>query len=672
MEKITLKPIVKELLYKNDEPGICFDILSYGGSSTQEKNLGSIYVLSQLKQKEEELDYLVSLTSSLAKREYYSQESLIEQNPKAAFERTLKKLNEVLNDFFANKNLTLNLGLAIIAGDTVYISRLGKFKVAMARDGEYIDILNNIHLFNKDDGDEKQFANIISGKLRAGDKIFAYFPQRAITSREKLLNPIFINQGQEEFSNKIAQLAANASNFSCCGLHIDIKEIKEIPVQTTSTNYQTPINNQIQSAFESTENEKTRVLVSPDLPNTDNNIPKPMATPSVIKSEVSFTKRGNLITNTFGKISQLIRFNLVGRPRLTQIGKLKSIKIGEISKNGKYKFFIITAILIILPLVGWSFIKNRSSAQVKAILDKAAESLSQARSHSDKNNLKEARTSLNIALAQISNIDSKYTIVLKSDIDKTFNIIDHVSDKEPELLYNSDGNDLKFRQIGYIPNQVSIVNENGNLFFLDSGKLNETGQFKKSGKFLYPEKNYVALFDGINNFQVYDIKTQKISAYSFSNQNEYEDTTIYENNLYTLKSGKIEKYNDAAIGGTKATSWGDVSDSGPIIALAIDGNVYILNSEGKISKYFRGRKETEIDLQIKPSLATKIKTDKNSPFIYLIEKENKKVFIFDKTSGVLKISYKLDVVGDVQDISINPNGTILILSKTNNIWQIKP
>lgn len=672
MEKITLKPIVKELLYKNDEPGICFDILSYGGSSTQEKNLGSIYVLSQLKQKEEELDYLVSLTSSLAKREYYSQESLIEQNPKAAFERTLKKLNEVLDDFFANKNLTLNLGLAIIAGDTVYISRLGKFKVAMARDGEYIDILNNIHLFNKDDGDEKQFANIISGKLRAGDKIFAYFPQRAITSREKLLNPIFINQGQEEFSNKIAQLAANASNFSCCGLHIDIKEIKEIPVQTTSTNYQTPINNQIQSAFESIENEKTRVLVSPDLPNTDNNIPKPMATPSVIKSEVSFTKRGNLITNTFGKISQLIRFNLVGRPRLTQIGKLKSIKIGEISKNGKYKFFIITAIIIILPLVGWSFIKNRSSAQVKAILDKAAESLSQARSHSDQNNLKEARTSLNIALAQISNIDSKYTIVLKSDIDKTFNIIDHVSDKEPELLYNSDGNDLKFRQIGYIPNQASIVNENGNLFFLDSGKLNEAGQFKKFGKFLYPGKNYVALFDGINNFQVYDIKTQKISAYSFSNQNEYEDATIYENNLYTLKSGKIEKYNDAIIGGIKVTNWGDVSDSGSIIALAIDGNVYILNSDGKIFKYFRGRKESEIDLQTKPSLTARIKTGKDSPFIYLVEKENKKVFIFDKTSGVLKISYKLDVVGDVQDISINPNGTILILSKTNNIWQIKP
>ena len=235
MEKITLKPSIKELLYKNGEDNVHFDVLSYQGASGQEKMLGSLFVLGHIKYSEENLAYAVSLISSLAKREYYSERSFQEQNAKSAFERTLKKLNEVLDDFFQNKNFKLDIGLAAISGENIYISRLGKFKIALARDGKYIDILNNIELFSKDAEGEKQFSNIISGKIQSNDKIFAYLPFRAITSREKQLNSIFVKENQEEFSQKIAHLAANANNFSCCGVHMDIREIKEIPISPSTS-----------------------------------------------------------------------------------------------------------------------------------------------------------------------------------------------------------------------------------------------------------------------------------------------------------------------------------------------------------------------------------------------------------------------------------------------------
>ena len=133
MEKITLKPIARELLFKADEPDTHCDVASFSGTNNQEKGLGSLYLISHIKYEHEDLGYVVSLLSSLARREYYSQTALKSQDPKQAFEGTLQKLNEVLKDFFDSKQFLLNIGLAAIAGEKIFISKLGKFKVALAR-----------------------------------------------------------------------------------------------------------------------------------------------------------------------------------------------------------------------------------------------------------------------------------------------------------------------------------------------------------------------------------------------------------------------------------------------------------------------------------------------------------------------------------------------------------
>ncbi|HEY4500462.1 MAG TPA: hypothetical protein VJH25_01580, partial [Candidatus Paceibacterota bacterium] len=233
MEKITLKPVVKELLFKNEEPNTHFDVLSYEGANNQEKSLGSLYLIGHIKYEEEDLGYLVSLVSSIARREYYSDSAIRQQDSRKSFENTLKKLNEVLEDFFVNNKLTLNVGLLAIAGENIFISKLGKFKVGLARAGEYIDVLNNVSLFSKSGATETQFSNIISGRVQSGDKIFAYFPARPITIREKSLNAVLVGESQQAFGDKIAQLASTVEGFNCCGVHIVLDQIKEIPVSSS-------------------------------------------------------------------------------------------------------------------------------------------------------------------------------------------------------------------------------------------------------------------------------------------------------------------------------------------------------------------------------------------------------------------------------------------------------
>src|SRR3989344_2582627 len=296
MEKITLKPIALELLYKADEANTHFDVLTYTGTTAQEKQLGSLYLIGHAKYEEEDLGYVVSLISSLAKREYYSEQSIHGQDPKLAFERSLKKLNEVLDDFFKNKSLKLNIGLAAISGDQIFLSKVGKFKVGLARNNEFIDVLNNLVLFQKSEEDERQFSNIISGKLQAGDKLFAYYPARAITSREKGLREILVQENQQQFSDKIALLASTAPNFTSCGVHISIEQIKEIPLQTPTATF---------SAM------PRPAVLAPNTTAVDSvplaSPPEPEPKAKVIASELSVSQKSNLLTSVSSEAVKMWR-----------------------------------------------------------------------------------------------------------------------------------------------------------------------------------------------------------------------------------------------------------------------------------------------------------------------------------------------------------------------------
>lgn len=389
MQKITLKPVTKELLYKSDEVNTHFDVLTYAGASAQERALGSLYLIGHIKYDEEDLGYVVSLISSLAKREYYSEASLKAQDPKKAFEGSLKKLNEVLEDFFKNKNFALNVGLAAIAGDQLYISKLGKFKVGLARNGEYIDVLNNLDLFQKSDADEEQFSNIISGSIQPGDKIFAYYPARSLTLREKSLQSVLLKENQDQFGEKIATLAASTENFNCCGVHIAIEQIKEIPVQT----YAIPAPAvQLTSA---TEEEQPVALETPK--------------PRVVAAELSVSKKSTIFSKATSTAS---RFRMLNRLPI----------------HMKFRGFIIIAAIIVVPLLTIALIRTGGdSSDVKAAYNGATDSLKLAKAKLADNNPIDARTLIEKGLAQIGTLDNKKLVAVKAELNASLDSIDHIS-----------------------------------------------------------------------------------------------------------------------------------------------------------------------------------------------------------------------------------------------------
>ena len=98
MERIYLKPKSSEIIVKGDPQDGFADIYAYdSNSSDASKKLGDLFVVGTVKHDSTDVSYMTSLVSALAKREYYIKPTA---TPKEAFTNTLKKINEVVQEFF--------------------------------------------------------------------------------------------------------------------------------------------------------------------------------------------------------------------------------------------------------------------------------------------------------------------------------------------------------------------------------------------------------------------------------------------------------------------------------------------------------------------------------------------------------------------------------------------
>ena len=243
MQKIYLKSTAQEIVIKGSPKEGHTDVFAYDYYDDDSKRkLGGLYIIGNVKQDDvttntentPDIAYITNLVASLAKREYYSRPEI---SPRDAFSATLKKINDVVEEFFKNKSLKINIGVFAVAGEQILISKLGKFKIVLgrpARAGEesrIVDILNNIDLFTKEQVEEKEFSNIVSGKIMAGDKLFAFYPNRMITAREKAIKADLLVSDAGQFTEKINLVKETKPDFDCGALYLSIDNHKELAVK---------------------------------------------------------------------------------------------------------------------------------------------------------------------------------------------------------------------------------------------------------------------------------------------------------------------------------------------------------------------------------------------------------------------------------------------------------
>ena len=144
----------------------------------------------------------------------------------------------------------------------------------------------------------------------------------------------------------------------------------------------------------------------------------------------------------------------------------------------------------------------------------------------------------------------------------------------------------------------------------------------------------------------------------------------YSGRLYLLdkNNGQIYRYNLNAGSFSSPYSWIQAkTDFSTAVDMAIDGHVYVLKQNGEILRFLRGQIDDFNLEKIDPPLenASKIKISTNNKFIYILEPQEKRLLLFDKT-GQFILQYKFESLNMLIDFWVNEGAkTIYLLNNAS-------
>ncbi len=149
----------------------------------------------------------------------------------------------------------------------------------------------------------------------------------------------------------------------------------------------------------------------------------------------------------------------------------------------------------------------------------------------------------------------------------------------------------------------------------------------------------------------------------------------YNTNLYVLDKdqNQILKFLNTGSTYQKSNYFPEsvTPDFSKAVSIAIDNNVYVLFSDGVVAKYFKGKAE---DFSLKGldkplSNPTRIYANPDFDNIYILDKGNSRVVVFDKT-GSFKAEYLSGVVKNANDFEVLESDKKIFILNDNKVFQI--
>lgn len=733
MEKILIKPESKEIVLRGKPEDGHVDVFSYNYENGTANNLGGLFIVGQVQPATEDTSYMINLVASLAKREYYAD---INANPKDSFSRTLKKINEVLQDFFRNRDIKVNIGIFTIAGENILISRLGKFKIILSRDNQDIDILNNIKLFNKEHIQEKEFSNVISGKIAPNDKIFAFYPGRSILAREKNIKGFFTKLTAADFNDKLISIKKDNDNFLCAGIHLTINKYMESAVVASpqprelrqnirSTKSKSNKNEVILTKLESSSTEKTSEPSQdlPDirpLPTEEKKSNETITSSSDNKSSDQNLNNSNVYYPNNKGLSQdfsteknpekgkeespLIRpseFSSAKKDNFFNI-ILKKYKpsgvyiIGRQQMITKKQFIVTTSIIGIviagailakltlfpsLPIPG---IESEQDKAINTLISQLQSQIDTAKTYIQQNNLFEARKALLDSLASATNTSIQNESISKkrNEILSLIDQLDRAVEVSPSLLYQISQDVGNGSLMSFAKDKIFVYtsdldkSDSGSLITTtESGIENTTKVSGFNPLYIFGGEQLTVMISKISDqIGALTLKDGNLKSSSLAMSGSVISAYPFQNNLYILTSDQIFKIADVDQGKNNPVVWLDENSKLPVnpTLIAIDGRVYILSKNGVLAVYYKGKKESEVNTSIPIKAESVLLTTDDSTQLYLVDKEMGRIYIIDKTSGSLAKTIKLNNEQPLVSASISDTGVIYLLTSDNKVWKVVP
>lgn len=647
------------------------DVFSYSANGDDaSRKLGSLYVVGNVSHETDDMSYIINLIASLGKREYYA---LPDPSPREAFANTLKKINEVVEEFFKNKGLEMNVGIFAIAGENIFISKLGKFKILLARANKNIDILNNVQLFSKEHIEEKEFSNVISGKIVGGDRILAYYPERSLTTRAKLIEKALLDDEPDAFVERLNGMKEKNKAFTCAAVLISIDELKETATMPRIQPEERPLSRK-----------RTEPLPEQVAPTMESGPEDQM--PTLVTAQKASPRKHTSTSEPLPVIPKIIPIEFDLAKKMTAFAKLAG-SFTNLGTNYRKRVFVALGAVVVLVgaavAVQTFLLTDPATKQANAVIDGVAANIQTAKSQVSQSNIFEARALLYSSLDSLNDIEAPKaadkTTETRSMVIAALDEIDHALEVSPSLYYQlpedtgnagllaANGTALAVFSQGTAGNaQVLYITGPDSETSVPVNTIDASRMFMNADSATLADINHASTT--LVTFKDGTVKTVESPFLSGA-----KGFGIYEDNLYVLKNDGVDKVNDFLKGKNTTEPWlAEGQTVSPDAALlAVDGNIFTLSGSGTLTTYFRGKKEQEFQTMLPTNSSFGFTTNKDNPSLYVFDKELGRIYLIDKTTGSVSQTLKIGSQQAILSIALAGDGSLYFLTKDNKVWKIQ-
>lgn len=670
MERFTLTPKETEIVVNNGSVDGAVDLFSYGPEmEPAARMLGSLYVIGWRQADTNTMGYMVSLIAALARREYYAQPSAA---PRDAFARTLRRINEVVDEFFKSAGVELAVGIFAISGGNIMVSKLDKFKILLARDGQVVDILNNVMLFSKEHLEKRQFSSIISGSVQAGDRLLAYHPAKAITGRERAIKALLLAEDGPLLAARLAQLGEEHPEFSASFVHVDMVQAAAA-VPTPAPAEPEPVAPAPPPAAAPESPAPTPTLAW--APRQGG--PAPAASPAPTRPAAPAERQEipNIIPTEYSLATR--------RGPLSRL--LGGIRFVRLDTRGK----AIVLALLALVVAGGAltarslWFTDPEQEEAHALLEAVAADVRLAQTKTAADAPGEARTILVRALASLAGsatlADDKEAARLTASIVAAMDGLDHAQSATPSVLAQPDP----------VADRISLAtwsSASQSIWAVSSAEgvmsVIQIRDGSVAGRTILPEPGNPDIILGWNDgVLLVDSAARRISRVSGGQVRTYDipvqetvlDAAPFAGALYVLTDRAILRISDLDTAKPVTKRWltSDADLASGAARIWVDGNIYTLGRDGVLTTYFKGKKISSAQAPLVPSGAWRLIPTASVEEVAVASPDRMRVYVISLKDGALVRTLKLDSQQPVALMSEGPGGSTLFVSQDNRIWTMQ-
>ncbi|MBI2410309.1 MAG: hypothetical protein HYV32_00235 [Candidatus Kerfeldbacteria bacterium] len=183
--------------------------------------------------------------------------------------------------------------------------------------------------------------------------------------------------------------------------------------------------------------------------------------------------------------------------------------------------------------------------------------------------------------------------------------------------------------------------------------------------------NTFAIFNPVEEaLNPLDLKYKNAADHTFT------DIRVFGTRLYTLDTKSNQIFRHSPTNGIfgEAIPWidDDNIDIRNAVSFAIDGEIFVLNSDATVTRLAGGAKKDFALAQIDPALtsAEKMYTDENTSNLYVLDAKGQRVIVFDK-NGKLVAQYTSSTFTNLKDMIVDETNKKMYLLNDAQVYEVQ-